>query len=122
MDLDWKCVRAVLQALKDRPTLGSVVEPQTLFEWPADIVSWHMLKLRDAGFIEAACHVQVGRAPHCVALDLTIEGSELLAKLRAPGVLNEVCKEAQRRGLDLTFDVVKALASTFFQSLLKGGV
>jgi len=121
MRLDWDCARAILLALEEKLDTGSAIRPDSLGNWDAETVSWHMLKLQEAGYIKAACREQRGVPVHCVAFDLTIQGSELLGNLSCKGVWGQLCSEARTKGLALTFGVVKTLAEAAVARILKGG-
>jgi len=80
-----------------------------------------MMLLEEGRFIEGRIHKSHtgdGRIAHAQALRLTWEGHELLDKIRSETMWNKIKTLAKEKGLELTFDTVKALAAVALTSIL----
>lgn len=120
MKLDWDCIRAILIALEDKPAPGSALDPANVGHWGAEDTSWHMLRLREAGCIEAIRFERPGVPVRTMATDLTADGYELLGNLRSKELWLRVCNEARWKGLELTFGTVRAIAQAVIAAMLTG--
>lgn len=106
MRLDWNCVREILtatEALEDKNVVASACIPG----FAEDVVLEHMRLLLEAGFIET---IPKGPIP-MFSRRLTWAGHQFLATLRSQGLWSRIKTEAKDRGLELSFDIIKALAT-----------
>lgn len=117
MQRNWDLIRDILSQLERRPEAVSL--------WPANIpgydqeqVAYHIWLLRDAGLVFAECQQQ-HRSLHCIAHSLTWAGHELLDGIRPDTAWNNIKRGARERGLELSFDTIKALAQKLVESLLQ---
>ncbi len=117
MQRDWDVIRAVLVALEAKPEPFSSLWPKHIPEWDVQTVSYHMRLMSEAGLIEARCSGH-GKDFSCVASALTWAGHELLDQIRSDSVWNAVKCTARERGVDLTFDTVKAVARKIVENLI----
>lgn len=79
----------------------------------------HMILLWKAGFIEGAdASSMAGDA--VIATGLTWAGHDLLETMRSKPVWNQIKKMAQEKGIELTFDAVKALGRTALAAIVGG--
>lgn len=120
MERNWDCIRAILIALEDQPDTAGLVRPDDLPAWNPETVSYNMLQLAHGGFIEARDQGKPGRALYCVAIRLTWEGHELLDRIRTDTAWKRVRKIAHDRSIDLSFEVVKSIATMCLQQMLGG--
>jgi hypothetical protein len=114
MKRDWDCCRAILLALEELGDRSSRLMASQVPNYAEEVAAYHMQILAEAGLIEAVCRPGL---PH-MASRMTWEGHELLDKLRSASVWNKVKTEARDRGLSLTLDIVKALATKVAMSLI----
>lgn len=123
MKRDWDVIREVLlevEALsaeeRDRVSYGRGDEHPDADPTKSE----HAILLWSAGFIEA---IDAGTmaGPAILAPELTWEGHELLDTLRSKPVWDRIKTTASEKGLDLTFDVVKALGKLALDYVLKQG-
>ena len=109
MTRDWNLIRFLLALISDKPTLTGVIHPRDVAGYDAELVSYHLGILLQAGLIEGS--TQGHPSPLTVARSLTWEGPELLDLLRSETVWNRVRTLAREKGLTLTLEAVKTLAT-----------
>ena len=68
--------------------------------------------------IEAIDAAHFGMPIYCVGQRLTWDGHELLDSIRQTGMWDKIKAKAREKGLDLTFDAVKALGAWTVKSTL----
>jgi hypothetical protein len=110
MKRDWDVVRDVLLKVEAIPPEergkvaiaadegGDLTEPE------------HAALLCGAGFIDGRVIRPMNGRPHVMILSLTWQGYELLDTIRSKTVWERIKATAQEKGVDLTFDAVKAIA------------
>jgi hypothetical protein len=116
MKRDWDLVRQILLALEK--TESGRLMPGDVPGWDTRMVSYHFKIMNEAGLICAKCVAGDG-LEDCVGLSQTWEGRELLDSIRAHSVWNQVKGLVRRKGLDLTYYVVKEAAKSILESLLQ---
>lgn len=84
----------------------------------SDVVAYHMELLINAGLIEGGCRKAVG-PPWCYATQLTWAGHEFLDNIKTDSAWNKVKEIAKSKGLELSVDVIKAVAKIFVVKLLE---
>lgn len=120
MKRDWDTIRSVLEEVEG---LGEQCFQGAQFgygqETPPDEVQRvrHMMLLRDAGFIKGI-RVDALGGPGLMCPELTWEGHELLDTIRSKTVWTRVKTLAQDKGLELTFDAVKALGKVALDQIV----
>lgn len=114
MKLDWECVRAILKATEALEGERDMVAPGTLPGFDEGQVVEHIRLLVEAGFIEG-----FPKGPGAMfSCRLTWEGHQFLATLRSQALWSQIRLEAKERGLALSFEVVKALATKWISNLI----
>jgi hypothetical protein len=111
MKRDWDVVRDVLIQIESgndgKSTFGDSKYP---------IATGHAFLLRDAGFIQAIdASTYSGRA--LIHPSLTWTGHDLLDTLRSKTLWERVKKIAKEKGIELTFDAVKALSKIALEQI-----
>jgi hypothetical protein len=119
MKLDWDCVRQILGVIEAQPGVTCQLHPREVTGWDEVTVSGHMRLLEQHGLIEARCVDMQDGTVFCVALGLTWEGHELVAKLNSPALWARVRKIAGQKGLELSLDVVKAIAAVVIEQMAR---
>ena len=116
MKRDWDVVRKILLKLEEIGNTTSRLESSEVNGYDPELVSYHMQLLDEAGLIKARCRQH--RPLNCVALSMTWKGHEFLDQIRQDTVWNKVKGEAREKGLDLSLDVIIALAKSIIASML----
>lgn len=123
MKRDWDVIREVLievEALseQDRNSFGYGLGDEHAGDDPAK--SEHALLLWKAGFI-AAVDAGTMAGPALLSPELTWQGHDLLDTLRSKAVWERIKTTAKERGIELTFDAVKAIGKVALDYVLKQG-
>lgn len=118
MQRNWDLIRDILSQLEQRPEAVASLWPAHIPGYDAEQVAYHIRLLRDAGLVIAECQQQE-RSLHCIARSLTWAGHELLDGIRQDTAWNNIKRGARERGLELSFDTIKALAQKLVESLLQ---
>lgn len=123
MKRDWDVIREVLvevEALSEleRSSFGYGLGDERVGDDPAK--SEHALLLWKAGFIEAIDGGTMA-APAILSPHLTWQGHDLLDTLRSEAVWERIKTTAREKGIELTFDAVKAIGKVALDYVLKQG-
>lgn len=113
MRLDWNCIREILVATESLED-GNVAAPGMFPGFSEDKVVEHIRLLVEAGFIEG----YPKGAAAMFSRRLTWSGHEFLATLRSRDLWSRIKTEAKYRGLELSFELIKVLASKYLGSLV----
>lgn len=139
MKRDWDLLRTMLITVEEDRDLFACLpcEPERDRSRSVDIYlteynDWlqaceyfggHLKLLLDGGFIEGVTvtwgmdgHISFGVSPKA---RLTMEGHELLDTMRTPSLWDEIKAQAKEKKLELTFSVIKMLATAVLGRLLK---
>lgn len=122
MKRNWDVIRKILLKVEALPDEHSMV---TSSDFEADAIDnenavYHMDLLIQAGLIRGECH-KVTAPAHCLLYSLTWDGHEFLDKIRRETIWNKIKETARIKGVDLTIDTVKAIASSILAQIVKGG-
>jgi hypothetical protein len=121
MRRDWDLIRNILIKIEDLPPGGSLHSSHLATDEVDETnIAHQMFILNQGGFIEGHCN-DTGRGHTCLAKNLTWEGHELLDKIKRDNVWNKIKETARVKGIDLSIDVVKGIATTLLTQILKGG-
>ncbi len=83
------------------------------------LASEHMKLLIDKGFVYGAMHPIAGREPKGFSVNgLTWEGHEFLDSIRSDTVWNKTKETFATKGLEMTFETIKAVAAAAMTSML----
>jgi hypothetical protein len=116
MKRNWDIIRDILVALESKEDF-SAMHPERIPAHAPELVSYHLLLLKEAGLILAECrHDAQGLT--CCAASLTWAGHEFLDTIRRDTVWNAIKRTARERGVDLSFDTIKAVARKVIEGML----
>jgi hypothetical protein len=123
MKRDWDVIREVLLEVESVPEEGRVNFGYAISSKQAGAErskAEHAFLLRDAGYLSA---IDVGDldANRMLGPVLTWAGHDLLDTLRSKPVWERVKTMAKDKGLELTFDTVKALGKVALDYVIKQG-
>jgi hypothetical protein len=113
MKRDWDCIRAILAALEGKGDTTSVVHANEVHGFDAETASYHMRLMIQAGLIEGSCSDEIGAPLDCSAIAMTWDGHELRDKTRSDTAWNKIKASAREKGVSLSFDLVKLLATKY---------
>lgn len=116
MRRDWELIRAILAALEAQPDMGGRVGARNLPDWPAEVVHYHLWLLIEAGLVAGRCQGQPASADGmtCHATLLTWSGQEFLAATRSDASWERIRRALVDRGIDLSFEAIRAAAGALF--------
>lgn len=117
MKRDWDCIRAILATLESSGDTISVVHANQVPGFDEDTTAYHMRLMIQARLIEGSCSEGVGEPLQCWASAMTWDGHELRDKIRSDTVWNKVKTTAREKGVSLSFDLVKLLATKYLMGL-----
>jgi hypothetical protein len=121
MKRNWDTIREVLTRLEELPNTDSTLQLSDFPNEHAYEYSYHVELLIDAGLIEGEMFRTLGRGPtDFFAKRLTWLGHELLDSIRSDTVWNKTKKTFASKGIDMTFDLVKSVASEISVALIRG--
>lgn len=133
MKRDWDLIREQLTTIEeDRDILASLppeptLEGKTIEEYERQVeafraaevrIAGHLEMLIDNGYIDGLKITRSGdsRFGFSVAAPrLTMAGHDLLDTMRSPKMWESIKSTAKKKGLELTFDVIKAMGILFLK-------
>ena len=122
MKRDWDVIREVLIEVEALDThTRDKAQYSVTHGQPADtdLKAEHALMLWEAGFIDAS-DAGADEGPALLSPKLTWQGHDLLETMRSPRVWNRIKTVAEEKGVELTFDAVKALSKAALDWVLTG--
>ena len=120
MKRDWDVVRAVLLAVEARTADSREVTSDDIAGVEPDVAAYHMWLLINAGFAEGGGRdLDAMGPPYAFVLRLTWPGHELLDEMRADTTWNKIKDTAREKGIELTFESIKALARFLIEQILR---
>ena len=125
MKRDWDIIREIMLKVEELPNDHEMVK---LTDFPDDqhfSAAYNAQLLVESGLVKGHVIDEMGRdsKPANFFLQrLTWEGHELLDTIRSETVWSKTKESFLSRGLDMTFDLVKSVASDIATSLLKQAV
>jgi len=129
MKRDWDVIREVLIEVEglsdDDSDRGPNNRSQKIYgmgddHFPGEAVkSQHALLLWKANYLTGIDAGTIG-GPAVMSPDLTWEGHDLLDTLRSKPVWERIKSTAKDKGIELTFDAVKALGKFALDAIIKG--
>jgi hypothetical protein len=122
MKRDWDVIRKILITVEDVPSQDTQIDSDQIEGVDSDVAAYNMRLLLKEGLIEGGGRLESmpGASPWIFATRLTWEGHELLDSIRRDTVWNRVKSTVADKGLDLSVDVVKAVARAVIEAMLKG--
>lgn len=119
MKRDWDLIRHILLTCEEAPP-SKRLNPQDFGTTDKAVLFEHVRMLADAGYLDArlmAFHTGQSGGEF-VILNLLWDGHDLLAKMKSDAWWSKIKKVAADKGLSLTLDVIKAVATPAAKSLL----
>jgi hypothetical protein len=134
---DWDLIRKQLTDIEERNTLFSEMPklPQIsslttedylvqikLYREAEQLTFGHLDLLIKSGYIEGIKLKRAGDGSYYYGLTnpaLTMSGHDLLDTIRSKGVWEKIKSTASEKGIELTFDAVKALGAFTLKNLLE---
>lgn len=119
MKRDWELVRVILTKLEEMNTSNGSLEANDVEGYTAEIVSYHMYIMEEAGLIEATCAKSLSGPMQCWAIRLTWEGHEFLDKIRTDTMWNKTKELITNKGIDLSFEAIKYAAGAVLKGMFE---
>lgn len=121
MKRNWDTIREILAKLEDLPNTDATLRLSNFPEDRAFEYSYHVELLIEAGLIDGHMSRALGGGPtEFFAKRLTWRGHELIDAIRSDTVWNKTKSIFSTKGVEMTFDLVKSIASEISVGLLRG--
>ncbi|KAL1017069.1 DUF2513 domain-containing protein [Haemophilus influenzae] len=117
MKRNWDLIRKILLKLEEKADSASWLESSDIKGYDYRTVTYHYKLLKNAGIIEAI-DISTMEEENFAALSLTWQGHEFLDKIRNDSVWNKVKSTVQSKSLDLSFDVIKTVATKIIAAMI----
>ncbi|MDH2997224.1 hypothetical protein A1D22_06005 [Pasteurellaceae bacterium LFhippo2] len=117
MQRNWDLIRRILLKLEEKADPRSLLLPDEITGFDKVTVSYHFKLLHNAQLIEATSTSTPEQYSYS-AICLTWDGHEFLDKVRNDSVWNKVKGTVQSKSLDLSFDVIKQVATATISAML----
>lgn len=118
MKRNWELIRKILVAIENLETIQQAVADTDIAGYAPEVVSYHMMLLYEAKLIKASCHSPSGGVVTCNASQLTWAGHEFSDKIRSQGMWNKTLVFLRDKGIDLSFDTIKAAAAQVASNII----
>lgn len=118
MKRDWELVRRILNTIEELDSHLHQVSSNDFLDYDEKIVWQHIYLLEQAGLVKAQCIQPLSGARSCSATELTWEGHEFLDKIRSERIWSKTKKSVKEKGLELSFEVIKAAATGVIAKML----
>lgn len=121
MKRDFDLIRALLLQFEAKGN-SAVVDMPEVEGYSNELVAYHCRLLYDAGFLrcEPVKSSTSDRVIRVLPFELTWEGQEFLAKIRADSAWGKIKAQAKAKSLTLSFTVVSEIAKRMVVQLLNG--
>ncbi|OTU43167.1 hypothetical protein CAT37_12500 [Acinetobacter pittii] len=113
MKRNWDAIREVLIAIEDDNYDEYLEDSEN-----QDIIIKNTALLIQAGFIDGKILNSIDMNADVLVNDLTWQGHELLDTIRSKPVWDKIKSTALDKGLELTFDTVKAIGAKVIQLMI----
>ncbi|MDC4581464.1 DUF2513 domain-containing protein [Acinetobacter baumannii] len=113
MKRNWDTIRAVLIAIEDDNYDEYLEESEN-----QDVILKNTALLIQAGFIDGKVLDSLDMSADVVVNDLTWQGHELLDTIRSKPVWDKIKSTALDKGLELTFDTVRAIGAKVIELMI----
>lgn len=117
MKRNWDLVREILIKLEEKEDCTSWLWDNEIKGYDNQAVAYHYKLLTNAGLINGKDISSLGKMSY-VAISLTWQGHEFLDKIRNESIWNKVKYTVQNKSLDLSFDVIKEVATAIIKTML----
>lgn len=118
MKRDWELIRQILLAVESLESGAQAVRSGAIEGYDPELAAYHIHMLIEAGLVNGTCSKSINAPRQCVARELTWAGHEFLDQIRSQTVWNRTVGLLREKGLDLSFDSIKAAAGTVVGGLL----
>lgn len=118
---NWDTIRTILLKLEAAQTAHTALTLDQVDGIAPQEVGYHMMLLKEAGLIEAnilKSSTGDGGIATALARRLTFAGHEFLDQIRDPSLWGKIKSTVKEKGLDLTFDAIKAAAAALIKTAL----
>lgn len=123
MKRNWDTVRELLTKVEESSQPGDMIRLSAFPAERAAEVSYHMELLLEAGLVDGQMSKAISRGPHeFLATRLTWNGHEFLDSIRSETVWEKTKKVFASRGVEMTVDLVKSVATEAASVVLKGAI
>lgn len=118
MKRDWELVRKILLAVEDLQGDCQTISGSSIPGYDPVVVSYHIFLMKEAGLVRATCSNSLSEPRQCFAQEMTWSGHEFLDQIRSQTIWNKTVGLLRDKGLDLSFDTIKAAAAAVATGLL----
>jgi hypothetical protein len=123
MQRNWDTIREILSRLEEVTTEQGCLRLSNFPEEKRVEVSYHMELLMEAGLVSGQMSKTIGSGPYdFLAIRLTWQGHEFLDAIRSDTVWQKTKTSFLSKGVSMTFDLVKSVASDVAASYLKSTI
>ena len=120
MKRDWDTIREILTKLEESSDTDDFLQLDSFPQDRAAEISYHMELLFEAGLVDGEMSKTIGPGPYgFFATRLTWTGHEFLDTIRSSTVWEKTKKSIVSKGLSLTFDLIKSVATDVAGSIVK---
>lgn len=120
MKRDWDLIRDILTAAEAKPA-GTGLYHAELTDHDRETVAAHIEMLDDAGYVDATVQRQLSGSFAVAHINkITSSGYDLLDSIRSQTVWTKIKTVAKDKGIEVTFDTIKALAAYAVSQILAG--
>ena len=121
MKRNWDIIREILTRLEEMPDTDSVLQPPNFPSEKAFEYSYHAKLLIEAGLVDGKMSRTLGGGPTYFFIQrLTWNGHEFLDSIRSDTVWEKTKRTFAEKGVDMTFDLVKSVATDIAAVLIRG--
>ncbi len=121
MKRNWETIREILTLLEETPNTDSMLR---LSDFPSDQAfeySYHSELLIEAGLVEGQMFKTISGGPTDFFIQrLTWDGHEFINSIRSETVWGKTKGKFAEKGIDMTFDLVKSVATDIAATLIRG--
>lgn len=117
MERNWELIREIMLKIKELGPRESLRSSQ-LEGYDPEIVAEHMYLLEQAGLAEINVSQGLNGPAQAIANRLTWEGHEFIDLMNSDTQWNRVKDGLKEKGVEFTFDTLKAMACTVMQNLM----
>ncbi|MGF1645072.1 MAG: DUF2513 domain-containing protein [Thiotrichales bacterium] len=121
MKRDWDIVREILTRMEECSTPGDTLSLSSFGAERAAEISYHAELLLEAGLVDGQMSKTISRGPHDFFLRrVTWSGHEFLDSIRSDSVWERTKRVFASKGIEMTVDLVKSVATEVASAALKG--
>jgi hypothetical protein len=120
---NWDTIRELLTKVEECTLPTEMVRLSTFPTERAATISYHMSLLIEAGLVKGEMVQTIGpEVKDFLAFRLTWDGHEFLDAIRSDTVWTRTKKIFLDKGVEMTFDLVKAIAKEAAAAVMKGAI